>query len=188
MQLRAGKVNCSAESTYVAICDVLDTDRNYGRGYIWTGWTATKEECCNECANRQMCLAWDWNGRICWVKDNNDVNATADSSHWSGRMLPPWPVDNSTLPGPARVEYDDSQWQLVDTPHDMGREREFSCLQSGRRGLRHTEEASPEFLHNCSGWYRKHFSLPAEWKHGVTWVYFEGIMHDSVVFLNSQRC
>ena len=41
---------------------------NYGVGYIWSGVTATKEDCCNECVNRDTCRAWDWNGHFCWVK------------------------------------------------------------------------------------------------------------------------
>jgi beta-galactosidase/beta-glucuronidase len=42
-------------------------------------------------------------------------------------------------------------------------------------------------VNNCSGWYRKHFSLPAEWAGGgATWVYFEGVHHYSYVWLNGK--
>ena len=44
----------------------------------------------------------------------------------------------------------------------------------------------PDFGNNCSGWYRKHFSLPATWEGGVTWVYFEGVHHYSYVWLNGK--
>ena len=165
--------------------------KNYGTGYIWAGATPSKEECCNECINRQMCVAWDWRtqgtGGLCWVKDNADGNNASDSRHWSGLMGTPWPVGNSSVPPPAQIAYDDSHWAVVDTPHDMGRNDERTCLQSGRRLLSQQQEGVPDFLHNCSGWYRKKFSLPATWMGGVSWVYFEGIMHDSVVWLNGKR-
>ena len=43
---------------------------NYGVGQIWAGVTASKEECCNECANHETCRAWAWDGRWCEVRDN----------------------------------------------------------------------------------------------------------------------
>ena len=35
----------------------------------------------------------------------------------------------------------------------------------------------------------QHFSLPAEWETdgGVTWVYFEGVYHDSMMWLNGKK-
>ena len=41
-------------------------------------------------------------------------------------------------------------------------------------------------MQNCSGFYRKHFKLPASWKNGVTWVYFEGVYHNSAMWLNGK--
>ena len=42
------------------------------------------------------------------------------------------------------------------------------------------------FRNNCSGWYRKHFSVPEEWRGGVVWVYFEAVYHNSNMWLNGQ--
>ena len=41
-------------------------------------------------------------------------------------------------------------------------------------------------VNNCSGWYRKHFTLPTAWTGGATWVYFEGVHHYSFVWLNGK--
>ena len=81
----------------------------------------------------------------------------------------------------------------------MARSRQAECLGGGRRRRKRAEVAGgggdaggdsavaaqepitppaiTPFVNNCSGWYRKHFALPAAWKDGVTWVYFEGIYH-----------
>jgi hypothetical protein len=166
----------------------------YGTGEIWYGPTASKEECCNECANRDTCRSWYWNGRTCVAKDNSVAGKPAPG-RWSGRVGAPWP-ENATARPRAAEEYDDSSWEVVDAPHDHGRKRMLHCQATGRRRLQavgqqaragEADAAAPDFANNCSGWYRKHFSLPAEWRKGVTWVYFEGVHHYSVAWLNGKR-
>ena len=251
---------------------------NYGSGQIWAGATASKEECCNECANHETCRAWAWDGHECVVRDN-DAESTAQVTcaartklgggsihvanltsvhaavlwcrassrcagftartpscnsvvveeeqappqqyefhdswgvqhrstspgwaswvvpsppppgHWSGRLSSPWPA-NATPPARSSVSYNDSAWEVVDAPHDFGRTRMLHCQATGRRrrlefaGLGSGPSVGPDFVNNCSGWYRKHFLLPSEWHRGVTWIYFEGVHHYSVVWLNGQR-
>lgn len=34
--------------------------------------------------------------------------------------------------------------------------------------------------------YRKHFTLPVEWKGTVVWVYFEGVFRATKIFLNGE--
>ena len=101
----------------------FEKDVNFGKGYIWTGDVASYQECCNECSNRETCLAWDWNGRTCWVKDNADSKAV-EPGRWAGRLPSRWP-DNTTVPAQAAPAYNDSAWELVDAPHDMGRSRQL---------------------------------------------------------------
>ena len=54
------------------------------RGFIWQGATSSYQECCNECANRETCRSWDWNGRVCYVKDNADGKKT-QRGRWRGQ-------------------------------------------------------------------------------------------------------
>ena len=130
---------------------------NYGVGYIWAGVVATKEDCCNECVNRETCRAWDWNGRYCWVKDNSAAKKT-EAGRWSGRLGAPWPA-NATHPPQSQRDYDDSAWTVVDAPHDFGRSREPHCQATGRRQLVEATHAfdppnnSSDFVNNCSAWY-----------------------------------
>ena len=139
---------------------------NYGKGYIWQGSLDSKEECCNECANRETCRAWDWNGHTCFVKDNDDEKQV-QVGKWSGRLAG---RSNSTEPAQSSVTFNDTAWAVVDTPHDMGLSQQAHCMQGGRR-----LQTVGSFAHNCTGWYRKHYHLPAAWKGSVVWVYFEGI-------------
>ena len=37
------------------------------------------------------------------------------------------------------------------------------------------------------GWYRKHFSVPTEWKGQSISIYFEGIFHETTVWLNGKQ-
>lgn len=163
----------------------------YGTGQIWYGQTSSKEECCNECSNRETCRSWYWNGRWCVAKDNADSKKAAPG-RWSGRLSAPWSANAAPLR--STEKYNDSAWELVDAPHDFGRKRMLNCQADGRRRRLESEtdvasiaDAEPAFVNNCSGWYRKHFKLPAEWRTGVTWVYFEGVHHYSIAWLNGKR-
>ena len=88
---------------------IYEQDVNYGKGYIWQGPTATYQECCNECANHQTCLAWDWNGHMCYVKDNSDAKV-AERGRWSGRLAPLW--SNTSIGSPL-----DREGQERQSPH-----------------------------------------------------------------------
>ena len=97
------------------------------------------------------------------------------------------------MPAQALTAYADASWEVVDAPHDAGRGREGHCLGGGRRRLAAAGDAnananasSTDFLNNCSSWYRKHFRLPSAWKAGATWIYFEGVQHNSIVWLNGK--
>ena len=78
---------------------------------------------------------------------------------------PPPPVDpNDPTAQPA---FDDSNWELVDTPHDFGITLKHDPTNNPTQG----------FLPRASGWYRKHFSVPADWKGHSIYVYIEGSFH-----------
>ena len=78
---------------------------------------------------------------------------------------PPPPVDpNDPTAQPA---FDDSSWEVVDTPHDFGITLKHDPANNPTQG----------FLPRASGWYRKHFSVPADWKGHSIYVYIEGSFH-----------
>jgi len=78
------------------------------------------------------------------------------------------------MPPEAKPGFDDSAWKVVDTPHDM--------LIGGAFSPNNPESFA--FLARGKGWYRKHMTLPAEWKGQAVWLYFEGAFHTTQAWLN----
>ena len=72
------------EQRYLAQCTFVE-NMNYGQGNIAAVNTDSKEACCSECANREDCLGWDWNGKICYLKDNAE-GGRAEKGRWSGKL------------------------------------------------------------------------------------------------------
>ena len=61
--------------------------------------------------------------------------------------------DSNEIPNEARVDYDDTNWMLIDCPHDMLIVQPFDPEASEHQA----------FLQRNSGWYRKHFHVPSEY-------------------------
>jgi beta-galactosidase len=80
-------------------------------------------------------------------------------------------------PKDAEAEtFDDSAWRTVSIPHDWSIEGPFDRdSPAGGAGA---------FLPAGVGWYRKHFSLPADAKEKWIFVEFDGVMANSDVYLN----
>jgi beta-galactosidase len=73
---------------------------------------------------------------------------------------------------------DDSQWRRVDLPHDWSIELPRRAdAPSGPRG---------GFAQDGLGWYRKHFTVPAEWQGRRVYVEFEGVYRDAEFWLNGR--
>ena len=71
--------------------------------------------------------------------------------------------------------FDDSNWTVVDCPHDQGIEGSISYSNPADQG----------FYARPAGWYRKHFTVPAEWQGSSIWLYVEGSFHITNSWLNS---
>ncbi|MFZ2656777.1 MAG: beta-galactosidase GalA [Victivallales bacterium] len=79
--------------------------------------------------------------------------------------------------GAASPDFDDSEWRLLDLPHDWVVEGEFSPQASGPRG----------YYSGGVAWYRKTFFLSAADKGRKLFLEFEGIFRDATVYLNGHR-
>lgn len=71
--------------------------------------------------------------------------------------------------------FDDQAWKCVDVPHDWAVEHPFSTSHSSGTG----------YLPAGTGWYRKSFFLPEEYRAGKVYVTFDGIYNNSMVWCNS---
>ena len=79
--------------------------------------------------------------------------------------------------GSAATDYNDSSWQNIDLPHDYSIEQPFS----------QTNEAESGYLPGGTGWYRKTFTLSADWKDKVITVDFGGVYMNATVYLNGEE-
>jgi len=81
-----------------------------------------------------------------------------------------WKVQSGNVSGAEAAAYNDASWTPTNVPHD------FSIT------LVKPTSNDP----GASGWYRKHFSLPAAFAGKKVIVQFDGVYHDSKVYLNGK--
>jgi beta-galactosidase len=82
-----------------------------------------------------------------------------------------WKVQSGNAAGAEAAAYNDATWTPTNVPHD------FSIT------LVKPTSNDP----GASGWYRKHFTLPAGFAGKKVIVQFDGIYHDSKVYLNGTQ-
>lgn len=141
----------------------------------------TANDCRDLCCMNVMCAIWQFaDDQGCWVEvgTNDNCSRNHSSSDWvgGGRPIPAKPPPPAKS-GPTSRDYDDSSWELVDTPHDG--------LITGT----YTQDGPEKhaYLPTNITWYRKHFNLPEDWKGQSIWVYFEGVFRASLIYLNGQQ-
>ena len=79
-----------------------------------------------------------------------------------------WKVQTGNVPGAQATAFDDAAWATTNVPHDMS-----ITLVS-------TKDSDPGVI----GWYRKHFTLPPGFAGKKVIVQFDGVYHDSKIYLN----
>ena len=75
----------------------------------------------------------------------------------------------------ASADFDDARWEVVDAPHDFLIGLTYNQTGGGTEGA---------FLPRGVGWYRKHFTLPSEYRGRSVWLYFEGVWQQTLMWLN----
>ncbi|MBR0500539.1 MAG: DUF4982 domain-containing protein [Bacteroidales bacterium] len=83
--------------------------------------------------------------------------------------------------GPYAVKFDDSSWKEVNLPHDWVVDLPFSPEASHSHGYKTVGWKWPQ---SSVGWYRKHFTVPAEAKGQPVSLRFDGIFRDSDIWVN----
>ncbi len=79
--------------------------------------------------------------------------------------------------GLEAMDYDDSSWELVQTPHDWNIKDKFDSESSG------SAASLPEGI----GWYRKTFHVPSSMKNSSVSILFDGIFQKSDVYINGHH-
>ncbi len=90
-----------------------------------------------------------------------------------------WKFTQQDVAGAESVEFDDSNWRILDLPHDWGIEGEYSETDpeiGGRIG----------YLPTGIGWYRKSIRVPESWEGKHVEITFDGVCMNSTVWANGK--
>jgi hypothetical protein len=85
-----------------------------------------------------------------------------------------WRFHFGDLPEASAPEYLDISWRQLDVPHDFSIEGEFAP----------TNASGTAFLPGGIAWYRKSFSVPADWKNKIVEIDFDGVSMNGEVWIN----
>ena len=89
---------------------------------------------------------------------------------------PDWRFLKADAPGAEKPDFDDAAWRSLSVPHDWSIEGPFDEKNpAGGAGA---------FLPAGVGWYRKHFTLPADCAQRRVFIEFDGVMANSDVWIN----
>ncbi len=107
-------------------------------------------------------------------------------SNWKFHLGDDWPdalhLENSgTGSGPAAERFPDTQWRIVNLPHDWAVELPFDSTADGGHGFK---ALGSKFPSNSIAWYRRTFALPAGDSGKRIWLTFDGVFRDATVWVN----
>jgi len=107
-------------------------------------------------------------------------------ANWKFHLGDDWPgaahLENSgTGSGPAGERFADSDWRVVNVPHDWAIELPFDPTADGGHGFK---ALGGSFPRNSVGWYRRKFDLPASDSGKRIWLTFDGVYRDAAVWVN----
>ena len=81
--------------------------------------------------------------------------------------------------GAEARSFEDASWRRVDLPHDWSIE--------GRPAKDNPTGSAGGFYPAGTGWYRKTFSAPPEWRGKRVSIEFDGVYRDATVYLNGRK-
>src|SRR5690348_5522325 len=90
-----------------------------------------------------------------------------------------WKFLREDVSGADAIEFDDSKWNSIATPHSFNDVDSFRMIISHGGGDRETYKGI--------AWYRKHFKLPAELAGNRIFLEFEGMRQAGDIYLNGQQ-
>ncbi|WP_255510520.1 sugar-binding domain-containing protein [Flavobacterium sp. GSA192] len=89
-----------------------------------------------------------------------------------------WKFALGDSPENSSENLDDKNWRKLDLPHDWSIE--------GKSEKNNPSEGDGGFFPAGTGWYRKTFAVPAQWKNQKVAIYFEGVYMNAEVFINGK--
>ena len=105
-----------------------------------------------------------------------------------------WKFSYGDVPGAQKPDFDDSKWQTINVPHDYQIHQPWVAPSADEMPDSDNPVAnvrsrlsSRGFKEMGSGWYRKTFTAPEDWKGKRVLLDFEGIMLVGDVYLNGEH-
>ena len=98
-----------------------------------------------------------------------------------------WKFSRSDIEGAEMYDFDDSQWRILDLPHDWSIEDlppKEGATQIGPFSEESEGGISTGHVVGGTGWYRRHFALGSADENKVVKVLFDGVYMDSDVWIN----
>lgn len=101
-----------------------------------------------------------------------------------------WRFQKDTLSGAESPEFDDSEWRIIDVPHDWSIED-----LPGQNGIdiigpfdrSAIDKGSSAYMVGGTGWYRKKFTISKGDKDKIVFLQFDGVYMNSDVWLNGKH-
>lgn len=126
-------------------------------------------------------INFDNNWRFCI----GDFEPKTTASEWGGAKV------RGYLKGVVAPEFDDSDWRVVDLPHDYVSEGKY-CFKndvSDMGDIPEMESISSRLmaagcLEGKIAWYRKHFTVNEDLENRRIYIHFDGIYRNSTVYIN----
>ena len=97
------------------------------------------------------------------------------NDNWKFKLVNKYDINDNSVQAEG-TEYDDSQWDAVELPHDWAIYQEYE----NSNGVRAAQGALPGGV----GWYRKSFTLSDEFKNKTVSLQFDGVYMISQVWVN----
>nr|MBD3621231.1 glycoside hydrolase family 2 [Sunxiuqinia sp.] len=89
-----------------------------------------------------------------------------------------WKFALDDHPGAEQLGFDDSEWRLLDVPHDFSIEHPFDSTNATAAGGGYT--------YSGIGWYRKTFTTEPNFSNKQVWILFDGMYRNSEVWINEE--
>lgn len=148
------------------------------------------------------CWVWQWHQAAnlsrpsCWLGTPKDKRKYSNDATVLGFARP---TPNASIPASAPTNspasdpgFDDSQWAIVDTPHDylIAGDYDPDTPPAGINSAHVFTSLGPpggvgqDYRPRNLAFYRKHFNIPSTWEGSTITLYFEGIWRNSKMWLN----
>lgn len=117
---------------------------------------------------------------------NEKFNANSRETNFNSN----WKFIRADVTGVEQTHFDDSQWRLLDLPHDFSIEdltENEGVEQIGPFSKESPGKESTAHVMGGTAWYRKHFTLQKEDKNKIVKVLFDGVYMNADFWLNGQH-